>query len=577
MDNTATMRCAVYARYSSDLQRDSSIEDQVRKCREYASRQDGWTIADDYVLYDQAISAASLAGRDALQKLIAAAKERPRPFDRLLIDDTSRLARNIEDSLRVVKILEFNGVHVVAVSQGIDSQNKSARQFLTLHGMMDEQFLVGLADKVHRGQEGRVLQGMVSGGRCFGYRNVAIEDPSKTAKYGRAAVIGVRLEIDEEQAAVVQRVFQMFAEGMSYAKIAKTLNGEGVLSPMPSREDRSRAWCTSSIFEILRNERYHGVQVWNRTKKERNPETGRKVSRPRPESEWKRVEVPEWRIVPEELWTAVQERLKEKNLLFANTSASGYAKHQQYLFSGFLRCGCCGARLVIAAGDGKRAYKKYGCPNYRFRGTCDNKLMIRVDRLEAQLLGYLEENIFTPDMCEVLIRRFEIALQKRISDIDQNSEKYSKALRDLQVQRDQHRAEAERIADAIAAAGHSKMLLDRLAAAESKMAEMQRRIDALKLAEIRVATDEIRDYYSKASADFLSLVGQTYGFTRAKRELAKNLSKLVLTPKQTPEGWVYEVSGDWKLLPEEKCVIWVVARDGIEPPTPAFSGLRSTS
>jgi site-specific DNA recombinase len=73
------------------------------------------------------------------------------------------------------------------------------------------------------------------------------------------------------------------------------------MSPMPSRNRTGRAWCTSSIFEMLRNERYRGVQVWNRTKKDRNPETGRKVSRPRPESEWMRVEVPDWRIVSETL------------------------------------------------------------------------------------------------------------------------------------------------------------------------------------------------------------------------------------------------------------------------------------
>ncbi|MDT8067259.1 MAG: recombinase family protein [Terriglobia bacterium] len=350
MNNPDVMRCAIYARYSSNLQRDTSIEDQIRMCREYASRQDGWIVVDEFVRSDRAITAASLAGRDALQSFVEAAKQNPRPFDRLLVDDTSRFARNVEDSLRTVKILEFNGVHVVAISQGIDSQNKSARQLLTLHGMMDEQFLVGLADKVHRGQEGRVLKGLVSGGRCFGYRNVPIEDPSKLAKYGRRAVIGVRLEINEVEAAIVRRIFKMSAEGMSYARIAKTLNGEGVLSPMPSRKNRQRSWCTSSIFEMLHNERYHGVHVWNRTRKERNPETGRKVSRPRPESEWKRVDVPEWRIVPEDLWVAVQERLRERNAAFASAGASGVAKHQQYLFSGFLVCGECGAKLVIASG-----------------------------------------------------------------------------------------------------------------------------------------------------------------------------------------------------------------------------------
>jgi hypothetical protein len=79
-------------------------------------------------------------------------------------------------------------VAVVSVSQGIDSRQKSARQLLTLHAMIDEQYIVGVADKVHRGHEGRVLQGLIAGGRCFGYRNVPIEDTGQIGKYGRPTV-----------------------------------------------------------------------------------------------------------------------------------------------------------------------------------------------------------------------------------------------------------------------------------------------------------------------------------------------------------------------------------------------------
>jgi site-specific DNA recombinase len=174
------MRCAIYARYSSDLQRNSSIEDQIRKCKEFAERQ-GWIVLDDYIRSDAAISGAALAGRGALRSLIEAAKKKPRPFDRILVEDTSRLARNLSDALSLVDKLDYYGVFVVSVSQGIDSQQKSARSLLTLDGMVDEQFLVALADKVHRGQEGRVLKGLNPGGRCYGYVNVPIEDPTKAS------------------------------------------------------------------------------------------------------------------------------------------------------------------------------------------------------------------------------------------------------------------------------------------------------------------------------------------------------------------------------------------------------------
>lgn len=269
------MRCAIYARFSSDLQRPTSIEDQVRRCTEFAAKQ-GWAVVEEFVRCDEARSAATVAGRDALNALMVAAKTKPKPFDCLLVDDTSRLARYLPDVLSMNDILLYHGVFIYAVAQRLDCREKASRPLLTLHGMMDEQFLVSLGEKVHRGQEGRALKGMHPGGKVFGYRNTPIEDPTRTGKYGRAAVSGVKLELDEVEAPVVMRVFTMYADGNSLATIAKTLNAEGVQAPQPPRNRQIRAWCPSSIREMVRNERYRGVFVWNRTRKERNPETGRK-------------------------------------------------------------------------------------------------------------------------------------------------------------------------------------------------------------------------------------------------------------------------------------------------------------
>ena len=130
----------MYARYSSDLQRDSSIEDQNRKCRTLADLR-GWVVLDEYVRSDEEITGATLAARPALRSLIENAKRRPQPFDRVLIDDTSRLARNVADALNMTAILKFHGVGVTFVSQNIDKLEKTARQLVTINGMMDEQFL----------------------------------------------------------------------------------------------------------------------------------------------------------------------------------------------------------------------------------------------------------------------------------------------------------------------------------------------------------------------------------------------------------------------------------------------------
>jgi len=292
-----TRRCAIYTRFSSDLQRDASIEDQERRCREYAERQ-AWPVVEEHIVADRAISGASVAGRDGLFRLMEAAKRKQLPFDCLLIYDTARFSRDLPDLLRNIDILKYYGVTVVSVAEGIDSGQPIGRQMFALQGMHAEQFLESLRDKIYRGQEGRALKGLNPGGKCYGYRNVPIEDPSRTMKYGRPAVLGVRLEIVEAEAEIVRRIFKMSAEGMGYAAIAIQLNREHV--PGPRRE----YWSRYSICEMLRNERYRGVNVWGRTQKDRNPETGKKVSRAAPESRLCRVEVPEWRIVPEELWQA---------------------------------------------------------------------------------------------------------------------------------------------------------------------------------------------------------------------------------------------------------------------------------
>ena len=130
----------------------------------------------------------------------------------------------------MVETLKFHGVGVTFVSQGIDTLDKTARQLVTLNGMMDEQFLVGVADKVHRGQEGRVLKGLNPGGKLYGYTNVPILSSTRPGKYGRPAVDGVDQEINAEQASVVVRIFQMYASHKGLAMISKFLNAERVPS-----------------------------------------------------------------------------------------------------------------------------------------------------------------------------------------------------------------------------------------------------------------------------------------------------------------------------------------------------------
>src|SRR5687767_2061440 len=129
------MTCAIYARYSSARQNPLSVEDQIRKCVEFADSQ-GWQVPEQYIYSDAAISGAG-ADRPGFDRMLSEALAATHKFDVLLLDDTSRLSRSLADSLRTMERLNFAGVRVIAVSQGVDTANQQADVLMTVHGLVD--------------------------------------------------------------------------------------------------------------------------------------------------------------------------------------------------------------------------------------------------------------------------------------------------------------------------------------------------------------------------------------------------------------------------------------------------------
>src|ERR1035441_10580328 len=139
------LRCAAYARFSSDRQSPASIDDQLRQCRDFAVRH-GWELLEQHVYRDEAISGAGI-DRPGLVRLLEATSRPDRPFDVLLLDDTSRLSRSLADAVRTVEMLRFRGYRIVSVSQGIDSQNDQADVLMTVHGLVDSLYIKELAKR----------------------------------------------------------------------------------------------------------------------------------------------------------------------------------------------------------------------------------------------------------------------------------------------------------------------------------------------------------------------------------------------------------------------------------------------
>ena len=179
---------------------------------------------DDYIRSDPEMTGRTLLGREGLAELIRLAKQRPRPFDCVLIDDTSRLGRYLPDVLRVCDEFKRLGLFVYFASDGLDSRDEENFRLVHLvKSYGDERYVKDLGKKIHRGQEGRVRNGYIAGSRCYGYRNVVIWDETRKGIHGKAAVRGVKQEIFPEEAEVVKQICEMRASELSYGRIAKNL------------------------------------------------------------------------------------------------------------------------------------------------------------------------------------------------------------------------------------------------------------------------------------------------------------------------------------------------------------------
>ena len=164
------MKCAIYARYSSDLQKDTSIEDQIRNCRKFAEQKQ-WLIVKEHVYVDEAVSGSSLTGRVQLSRLVKAATSRACPFNYIIIDDTSRLSRDRIDQANIIEEFHTAGVYLYFVSQNIDTADEQSNDVvLPIHGIVDSLYLKELGKKTHRGMEGRFVNGYNAGGRTYGYQ-----------------------------------------------------------------------------------------------------------------------------------------------------------------------------------------------------------------------------------------------------------------------------------------------------------------------------------------------------------------------------------------------------------------------
>ena len=381
-----TLRAVIYTRYSSDNQREASIEDQLRLCKERLVRE-GWELVQVY--RDAALSGASTL-RPGYQALLESAREAA--FDVVVAEALDRLSRDQEDVAGLFKRLKFAGIRLVTLAEGEISE-----LHVGLKGTMNALFLKDLADKTRRGLRGRVAAGRSAGGLCYGYDIARQLDPNGEPVRGARS-------INEAEASVVRRIFTLFAGGASPIAIAKTLNAEGVPGP------EGRAWRDTTIrghagrgTGILRNELYIGRLVWNRMRFLKDPATGKRVSRPNPRAEWVIETVPELRIIDQETWERAAERLGAiRAASRADTLPPGFwaRRRPRHVLTGKIFCGSCGGAFGAIGRD------YLGCTAAHRQGVCANHGTVRRDALEDLILGALREQLMAPELVAEFVAEF---------------------------------------------------------------------------------------------------------------------------------------------------------------------------
>ncbi|WP_237480693.1 recombinase family protein [Lichenibacterium dinghuense] len=379
---------AIYVRYSSDRQRDASIEDQIRLCKELIDRM-GWVVGPIYI--DRQIS-GSIVSREGFQKLRK--DVRGGTFQVVVAESLDRLMRDGEASFNFGKHYRLARVQIHTHAEG-----PATKLIMGFKGTINAVFLDDLAEKTHRGLHGRIEDGASAGGLSYGYDVVATAEGEDK---------GQRC-VNVAEAEVVRRIFDDYGlRNLSPKKIAAALNREGIPGP------RGGKWSQSTIYGnrtrgtgIVNNELYVGVLVWNRLRYEKHPDRQKHCSQLNPEGEWLRKPVPELRIVDDALWARVKGRQTEMDGRRGGNAASESLpfwrqKRPSYLLSGLLRYGACGGGVSVISAT------HVGCSDARNRGAsvCTNRRTMKRSVLEDTVLDALRTRLMAPEVYAAFVRGF---------------------------------------------------------------------------------------------------------------------------------------------------------------------------
>lgn len=422
---------AAYIRVSDERQDEYSPDSQLKKVRENAAK-DGYQIPDEFVFYDDGISGRSVKKRDDFNRMIAIAKEKTHPFDRIYVWKFSRFARNQEESLVYKNLLRTKGVTVISVSEKIP-EGPFGSLIERVIEWMDEFYSINLSMEVQRGMSEKVSRGEPVVPPPFGY----------IMKEGRYYP-----DVESGAVEAVREIFERYANGEGMRQIVTTFHNRGIKTKKGASIDNKR------ISYILQNSCYIG--------KIRYSTDGSQAFSNRQYDNESIMEVDGLHepIISMELWDKVQKRIAKVKATYPK-----FSKREQpipYMLKGLVRCSNCGSTLALnGVKSGRNRIPSLQCCNYS-RGSCRASHSITMPRLEAAFIEGLEQalgekqfailptmpkkapidSIDYANLIAVEERRLERARQAYLAEIDtieqygQNKKEITARIKDLEAKRD---------------------------------------------------------------------------------------------------------------------------------------------
>lgn len=407
VSGAAPLRTAIYARFSSDVQNDISIDRQFADLGKVGPRL-SLKLEPRHYYSDRAQSGSSLFDRPGLTRDLLGAVKAGK-IDAVLVEQTDRLSRNRADLFWLVEQFKFYNVKIFTPSGEVSDLQ------LTFDGHMNADFVAKLRVRVKSGHDIKARAGKAMCGPAYGYDCVENQPGERVP--------------NKAEAKIVNRIFREYASGKSPRLIAADLMKDKIPSPTGST-----TWNYQSIVGgagskrgMLHNQLYIGVLLKNRYRNVFNPSTGNTITREADADDLIRVELPDLRIVDQKLWDAAHKVRAERGSkkLGKNHVQRAVVPRKQHLLSGLLRCGVCNERMIVNFSD-RNGKKGVCCSAAHSKQTCKHRKTYNLEKLTALAIESMCSHLTDPEFIKERTRAkaLEFArLEKENSGARQVAEK----------------------------------------------------------------------------------------------------------------------------------------------------------